>query len=116
MTAHRGHGVTPSRLRSRPSKRWIHQGPAGHRAKYAATSASGVSFVGMPCLQSTFGSFIGAGIGLAIGVGERGLRTRAHLVVADLRDIRYDGIVLDLRDAHILRHREQAKRPTTAAQ
>ena len=61
-------------------------------------------------------SALAAGIGLAIGVGERGLRTRANLVVADLRDIRYDGIVLDLRDAHILRHREQAKRPTTAAQ
>lgn len=60
-------------------------------------------------------SALAAGIGLTIGVGERGLRTRAHLVVADLRDIRYDGITLDLRRAHILRHREQAERPTTAA-
>jgi len=60
-------------------------------------------------------SALAAGIGLTIGVGERGLRTRAHLVVADLRDIRYDGIMLDLRKAHILRHREQAERPTTAA-
>jgi sugar-phosphatase len=60
-------------------------------------------------------SALAAGIGLTIGVGERGLRTRAHLVVADLRDIRYDGIMLDLRKAHILRHREQVRRPTTAA-
>ncbi len=60
-------------------------------------------------------SALAAGIGLTIGVGERGLRTRAHLVVADLRDIRYDGSMLDLRNAHILRHREQAKRPTIAA-
>lgn len=60
-------------------------------------------------------SALAAGIGLTIGVGERGLRTRAHLVVADLRDIRYDGIMLDLRKAHILRHREQAERPTIAA-
>lgn len=50
-------------------------------------------------------SALAAGIGLTIGVGERGLLTRAHLVVADLRGIRYDGSVLDLRNAHILRHR-----------
>src|SRR5674476_1562238 len=61
-------------------------------------------------------SALAAGIGLTIGVGERGLRTRAHLVVADLRDIRYDGIMLDLRKAHILRHREQAERPTIPVQ
>jgi len=60
-------------------------------------------------------SALAAGIGLTIGVGERGLRTRAHLVVADLRDIRYDGITLDLRKAHILQHREQAEHPATAA-
>jgi len=60
-------------------------------------------------------SALAAGIGLTIGVGERGLRTRAHLVVADLRDIRYDGTVLDLRKAHILRHLEPAKSPVTTA-
>jgi sugar-phosphatase len=54
-------------------------------------------------------SALAAGIGLTIGVGERGLRTRAHLVVADLRDIRYDGTALDLQKAHILRHLEPAK-------
>lgn len=48
-------------------------------------------------------SALAAGIGLTIGVGERGLSTRAHLVVADLRSIRYDGITLDLAGAHILR-------------
>jgi len=60
-------------------------------------------------------SALAAGIGLTIGVGKRGLRTRAHLVVADLREIRYNGIMLDLRKAHVLRHREPAKRPTTSA-
>jgi len=58
-------------------------------------------------------SALAAGIGLTIGVGERGLRTRAHLVVADLRDIRYDGNVLDLRKAHILRHPDPAQLPVT---
>ena len=56
-------------------------------------------------------SALAAGIGLTIGVSERGLRTRAHLVVADLRDIRYDGSVLDLRKAHILRHPDTAQLP-----
>jgi len=60
-------------------------------------------------------SALAAGIGLTIGVGERGLRTRAHLVVADLREIRYDGTVLDVRKAHILRHLEPVKSPVTAA-
>jgi len=58
--------------------------------------------------QAGVSSALAAGIGLTVGVGERGLRTRAHLVVADLRGIRYDGITLDLRKAHILRHRNQA--------
>ena len=53
-------------------------------------------------------SALAAGIGLTIGVGERGLRTRAHLVVADLCDIHYDGSVLDLREASILRHPDGA--------
>jgi sugar-phosphatase len=64
--------------------------------------------------EAGVGSALAAGVGLTIGVGERGLRTRAHLVVADLCDIRYDGIMLDLRRAHILRHREPAKRSITA--
>jgi mannitol-1-/sugar-/sorbitol-6-phosphatase len=58
-------------------------------------------------------SALAAGIGATIGVGERGLRTRAHLVVADLREIHYDGILLDLRKARVLRHREPA--PCTRA-
>ena len=60
-------------------------------------------------------SALAAGIGLTIGVGERGLRTRAHLVVADLCGIRYDGIMLDLRKAHFLRPLEPATSPVTAA-
>lgn len=55
-----------------------------------------------------------AGIGLTIGVGERGLRTKADLVVADLRDIRYDGSVLDLRKANILRHQRLDHASTVA--
>lgn len=53
-------------------------------------------------------SALAAGIGLIIGVGERGLRTRAQIVVADLGDIRYDRGTLDLRRAHILRDRDAA--------
>ena len=49
-------------------------------------------------------SAMAAGIGLTVGVGQRGLETRAHLVVADLRSIRFNGGVLDLRKARILRH------------
>ena len=60
-------------------------------------------------------SAMAAGIGLTIGVGERGLRTRARLAVADLRDIRYNGTVLNLRKAHILRHLEPAKSPAATA-
>jgi len=56
-------------------------------------------------------SALAAGIGLTVGVGERGLRTRAHLVVADLRNIRYDGSGLDLRKAHILRHPDPTQPP-----
>jgi len=59
-------------------------------------------------------SALTAGIGWTVGVGERGLRTRAHLVVADLRDIRYNESVLDLRNAHILRHPDPAYRPDSA--
>lgn len=58
-------------------------------------------------------SAVAAGIGLTIGVGERGLRTRAHLVVADLRGIRYDGALLDLRDSHILRDPDPAQLSAT---
>lgn len=53
-------------------------------------------------------SALAAGVGLTIGVGERGLGTRAHLVVADLGGIRYDGSLLDLSNAHILRHPDGA--------
>lgn len=53
-------------------------------------------------------SALTAGIGLTIGVGLRGLCTRAHLVLADLCGIRYDGTTLDLRKAHILRHLDPA--------
>jgi len=56
-------------------------------------------------------SALAAGIGLIVGVGERGLRTRARLVVADLRNIRFDGSVLDLRDAHILNHPDPTQPP-----
>ena len=61
-------------------------------------------------------SALAAGIGLTVGVGERGLRTRAHLVVADLRNIRYDGSVLDLRKAHILRHPDPTQPPVIPVQ
>ncbi len=53
-------------------------------------------------------SALAAGIGLTVGVGERALQTRAHLVVADLSGIRYDGRVLDLREARLLRHPDPA--------
>lgn len=53
-------------------------------------------------------SALAAGIGLTIGVGERGLGTQARLVVADLRDIRFNGTELDLRRAHILRQPDPA--------
>jgi len=56
-------------------------------------------------------SALAAGIGLTIGVSERGLRTQAQLVVADLRAIRYEGSVLDLRKAHILRHPDTGQLP-----
>jgi sugar-phosphatase len=56
-------------------------------------------------------SALAAGIGLVVGVGERGLRTRAHLVLADLRNIRYDRGELDLRKAHILRHPDPTQPP-----
>jgi sugar-phosphatase len=59
-------------------------------------------------------SALAAGIGLTVGVGERGLRTRAHLVVADLCDVRYDGSMLDLRKAHILRHPDPGHRSDPA--
>jgi sugar-phosphatase len=61
-------------------------------------------------------SALAAGIGLIVGVGERGLRTRARLVVADLRDIRFDGSALDLRDAHILRHPDPTQPPVIPVQ
>nr|WP_276512240.1 HAD-IA family hydrolase [Cryobacterium roopkundense] len=44
-----------------------------------------------------------AGVGLAVGVGDRGLHTSAHVVVADLSGIRFDGTQLDLRGARQLR-------------
>ena len=37
------------------------------------------------------------------------MRKRALLVAADLRDIGYDGRVLDLRKAHILRHPDRTQ-------
>lgn len=61
--------------------------------------------------EASVSSALAAGIGMTVGVGERGLRTRAHFVVADLRNIRYDGSVLDLREAHILRHPDPAQLP-----
>jgi len=48
-------------------------------------------------------SAVAAGAGLTVGVGERGLHTTAHVVVADLHGIRFDGARLDLRGAHLLR-------------
>lgn len=48
-------------------------------------------------------SAVAAGIGFTVGVGERGLRTQADLVVADLRGIRYDGCQLDFQGADVLR-------------
>jgi len=56
-------------------------------------------------------SALATGIGLTVGVGQRGLETRAHLVVADLRNIRFDGSVLDLRTARILRHPDPTQPP-----
>ena len=58
-------------------------------------------------------SALAAGIGFTIGVGERGLHTRAHLVVADLRNIRYEGSALDVRKANILRYPDPTQLPVT---
>lgn len=55
-------------------------------------------------------SALAAGIGLTVGIGQRAVHSRAHLVVADLSGIRYDGHLLDLRDAHLLRHPDPACR------
>jgi len=48
-------------------------------------------------------SALAARVGLTVGVGERGLHTAAHVVVADLHGIRFDGARLDLRAARFLR-------------
>lgn len=58
--------------------------------------------------QAGITSALAAGIGLTVGVGQRALQTRAHLVVADLSSIRYDGRVLDLRQTRLLRHPDPA--------
>jgi len=56
-------------------------------------------------------SALAARIGLTIGIGARGLDTRAHLVLADLGGIRYDGRLLDLREANLLRSPDPAYLP-----
>ena len=56
-------------------------------------------------------SALAASIGLIVGIGARALDTRAHLVVADLSGIRYDGCILDLRKANLLRPPDPAYLP-----
>jgi len=77
------------------------------------TPARGVVFEDA---EAGVSSALTAGIGLTVGVGERGLRTQAHLVLADLGNIRYDGSVLDLRKARILRHPDPAHPPVIPSQ